>query len=101
MAAFYSLILVLLLSVVAYFGGSAAGTLFGIIVPYAAIAFLLIGFIYRILRWANIPVPFRIPTTCGQQKSLPWIKSSRLDNPSSGLGTVVRMAHLARSINHL
>ena len=92
MAAFYSLILVLLLSVVAYFGGSAAGTLFGIIIPYAAIAVFLIGLVYRIIRWANIPVPFRIPTTCGQQKSLPWIKSSRLDNPTSGLGTVMRMA---------
>jgi nitrate reductase gamma subunit len=91
MAAFYSLILVLLLSVVAYFGGPAVETLFGIIIPYAAIAVFLIGLICRILRWANLPVPFRIPTTCGQQKSLPWIKSSRLDNPASGLGTVMRM----------
>lgn len=91
MAAFYSLILVLLLSVVGYFGGSAAGTLFGIIIPYAAIALFLIGFVYRIVRWANTPVPFRITATCGQQKSLPWIKSSRLDNPASGLGTVMRM----------
>jgi nitrate reductase gamma subunit len=92
MAAFYSLILVLLLGVLGYFGGSAAGTLFGVIIPYAAIAVFLIGVVYRIIRWANTPVPFRIPATCGQQKSLPWIKSSRLDNPSSGLGAFVRMA---------
>lgn len=92
MAALYSLILVLLLSVVAYLGGSAAETIFGIIIPYAAIAVFLVGLVYRIVRWANTPVPFRITTTCGQQKSLPWIKSSRLDNPASGLGTVLRMA---------
>lgn len=91
MAAFYSLILVLLLSVAGYFGGSSAGIFFGVIIPYAAIAVFLIGVVYRIIRWANTPVPFRIPATCGQQKSLPWIKSSRLDNPNSGLGTVVRM----------
>ncbi len=92
MAAFYSLILVLLLSIAGYFGGSAAGTLFGIILPYAAIAVFLVGLVCRIFQWANAPVPYRITTTCGQQKTLPWIKSSRLDNPSSGLGTVIRMA---------
>ena len=92
MAAFLSLILVLLLGIAGYFGGSAAGTFFGVIIPYAAIAVFLAGVIYRIVLWANAPVPFRITATCGQQKSLPWIKSSRLDNPASGLGTVARMA---------
>ena len=92
MAVFLSLILVLLLSVVGYFGGSAAGTIFGVILPYAAIAVFLIGVIYRIIQWANTPVPFRIPTTGGQQKTLPWIRSNQLDNPSSGLGAVLRMA---------
>ena len=91
MAAFLSLILVLLLGVIAYFGGPAAGPFFGIVVPYAAIAIFLVGVVYRILSWANVPVPFRIPTTCGQQKTLPWIRTSRLDNPSSGSGTVIRM----------
>jgi len=37
-------------------------------------------------------VPFRITSTGGQQKSLPWIKASRLDNPSTGLGALMRMA---------
>jgi nitrate reductase gamma subunit len=37
-------------------------------------------------------VPFRIPTTCGQQKSLPWIKQAKLESPSSALGVVGRMA---------
>ncbi len=61
------------------------------VVPYAAAAIFLLGFCYRVLRWAWTPVPFRIPTSCGQQKSLPWIKPSFLDNPSSGWGVLARM----------
>src|SRR5271157_489993 len=63
-----------------------------VIVPYAAFALFLIGFSYRVLRWAWIPVPFRITTTCGQQKSLPWIRSAPLDNPSTGWGAFTRMS---------
>jgi nitrate reductase gamma subunit len=37
-------------------------------------------------------VPFSIPTTAGQQKTLPWIKQNKIDNPSTTLGVVVRMA---------
>jgi nitrate reductase gamma subunit len=94
MAAFYSLILVLLLSVLGYFGSSVAGMqmLFGVLIPYAAIAVFLFGVAYRVIHWANAPVPFRITATCGQQKSLPWIKASRLDNPSTTAGTIARMA---------
>ena len=93
MAVFYSLILVLLLSVLGYLGGYFAGlrSVFGTWIPFAAIAVFLIGVAYRVIQWARVPVPFRIPATCGQQRSLPWIKSSRLDNPSSTLGTVARM----------
>jgi nitrate reductase gamma subunit len=94
MAAFYSLILVLLLGVLGYFGGSVAGMemLFGVMIPYAAIAVFLFGIACRVIRWANAPVPFRITATCGQQKSLPWIKASRLDNPSTTVTTIARMA---------
>ena len=66
--------------------------LFGVIIPYAAIAMFIVGIIYRVIRWARSPVPFRIPTTAGQQKSLPWIKSSPIDNPSNTLGVIIRMA---------
>jgi nitrate reductase gamma subunit len=65
---------------------------FGIVVPYAAIVIFLVGLSARVVRWARTPVPFRIPTTCGQQKSLPWLKRSRLDNPSTTLEVVGRMA---------
>jgi nitrate reductase gamma subunit len=93
MTVFFSLVLVLLLSVLGYFGGSAFGlqAVFSVWIPYAAIAVFLVGVAYRVIRWASSPVPFRIPATCGQQKSLPWIKASRLENPSSGVMTVARM----------
>lgn len=66
--------------------------LLAVIVPYVALAMFLIGFCYRVVRWAWTPVPFRIPTSCGQQKSLPWIKPASLDNPSTGWGAFRRMA---------
>lgn len=65
---------------------------FGVIIPYSAVAVFFVGLIYRVLKWASAPVPFCIPTTCGQQKSLPWIKASQLDNPSNTLGVLGRMA---------
>lgn len=59
--------------------------------PYTAVIVFLIGFAWRIMDWARRPVPFRIPTTGGQQKSLPWIKPAPLDNPSDSKGVVIRM----------
>jgi nitrate reductase gamma subunit len=77
----------------AYFGAGAGGGqyLFGVILPYAAIALFILGIVYRVIRWARAPVPFRIPTTCGQQKSHSWIKSSYLDNPHNLIGVLGRM----------
>jgi len=65
---------------------------FGIIVPYAAVALFLLGFSYRILKWAGSAVPFRITTTCGQQKTLGFIKSENLENPHNLIGVLGRMA---------
>jgi len=89
-----SLLAVAGLILLAYIGVGAAhlNYLFGVIIPYAAIAVFIIGIIYRVLQWAARPVPFRIPTTAGQQKSLPWIKQNKIDNPSTALGVIVRMA---------
>ena len=91
---FFSLITVFVLIAIPILG---AGTikldfLFGIIIPYAAITTFLIGIISQVIKWAKSPVPFRIPTVAGQQKSLPWIKNSRLENPSTTLGVIGRMA---------
>ena len=89
-----SLLAVLALVLVAFVGVKAAGMsyLFGVTVPYLAFVLFLGGFTYRVLKWARSPVPFRIPTTSGQQKSLPWVKPNKLDNPSTKLATVGRMA---------
>lgn len=65
---------------------------FGVIIPYAAIIIFVIGFVYRILKWARAPVPFHIPTVAGQQKSLPWIKNNSIESPSSTAGVSLRMA---------
>lgn len=66
--------------------------LFGVVIPYTAFLIFVIGVIYRVVRWGCSPQPFHIPTTCGQQKSLPWIKDSKIENPSSWGGVIVRMA---------
>jgi nitrate reductase gamma subunit len=71
---------------------SAVYLVFGIIIPYAALFIFVVGLVYRIVRWARSPVPFRIPTTCGQQKSLPWIKAKKIENPYNTVGVVGRMA---------
>ena len=63
-----------------------------VVLPYAAFTIFLCGVIYRLITWAKSPVPFRIPTTCGQGKSLPWIKTNPLENPVGFWGVIGRMA---------
>ena len=84
---------VFLLFLVAYTGVEGAGMqwFFGIVFPYLAVLAFLIGFIVKVMGWASSAVPFRIPTTCGQQKSLPWIKQNCIDNPDTKTGVFVRM----------
>jgi nitrate reductase gamma subunit len=90
----FGLVIVSLLALLAYLGTGVGslGVLFGVVIPYGAVALFVGGMLWRLWRWASTPVPFRITTTCGQQKTLPWIKSSTLDNPSTGFGVVLRMA---------
>ncbi len=73
--------------------GSLVGLdpVFGMVFPYVALAIFLGGFTYRILNWAKSPVPFRIPTTSGQGKSLDWVKQDKLDCPATFWQTVGRM----------
>ena len=89
----YSLLSVIVFFLLAYIGVEAAGleVLFGVIIPYLAFLTFIIGFVYRIMDWARSPVPFRIPTTCGQQKSLPWFDHSKIENPSNTFFVIVRM----------
>ncbi|MFO8111079.1 MAG: sulfate reduction electron transfer complex DsrMKJOP subunit DsrM [Desulfosalsimonadaceae bacterium] len=90
----YSLIAVVLLGLISYAGVAVAGLegFFGIFIPYVALVVFVAGFANRIVTWGKTPVPFRIPTTSGQQKSMPWIKHDRLDNPSNTVGVIGRMA---------
>ncbi len=73
--------------------GSLVGLdyLFGVVFPYLAFAIFIGGFIYRIVHWAKSPVPFRIPTTSGQEISLDWIKQDKLDNPATFWQVIGRM----------
>jgi len=64
---------------------------FGVIIPYIALAVFVFGIIYRIVKWARSPVPFRWPTTAGQQKSLSWIKADNLESPYNIWGVLGRM----------
>ena len=68
------------------------GWVFGVAVPYLAAGLFLGGLVRRVLIWANVPVPFRIPVTCGQQKSLSWLPRQRLENPAHTPGVIGRMA---------
>lgn len=84
---------VFLLFLLAYAGVEGAGLqwFFGIVIPYLAVIAFLYGFVNRVMGWASSAVPFRIPTTCGQQKSLPWIKQNWIDNPDTASGVFIRM----------
>ncbi|MBM4287091.1 MAG: menaquinol oxidoreductase [Deltaproteobacteria bacterium] len=90
------LIAVLGLVALAYIGVKADLTfVFGVVIPYLAVLIFFEGLIFRIISWARSPVPFKIPSTCAQGKSLPWIKRSladKLDNPENRLQVFGRMA---------
>lgn len=94
MGLLFSFFVVIILVLLAFGGVEAANLqyLFGVIIPYAAFVTFIVGIFYRVVKWGRSPVPFRIPTTAGQEKSLPWIKQNKIDNPSSALGVIVRMA---------
>lgn len=89
-----SIVAVLILTLVAlgFSASSGLAYLLTVFIPYAAFAVFVVGFVYRVVRWGRSPVPFRIPSTCGQEKSLPWIKTNPLDNPSGLWGVIGRMA---------
>jgi len=91
---FYSLSAVIVLILLATVGVFVLHwqSLFAIVIPYAAFAIFIAGFIYRVLKWAGAPVPFHIPTVCGQQKSLSWIKASKTESPYTTAGVIGRLA---------
>jgi nitrate reductase gamma subunit len=94
MGLIFSFFTVVALVLIALIGVKAVNLryLFGVVIPYAAFLTFIVGIIYRVVKWGSAPVPFRIPTTAGQEKSLPWIKQNKIDNPSTSLGVIIRMA---------
>ena len=92
MNALVALIGVGLLALIAGVGaGAGLETVFTLVLPGLALVVFVLGVIARVVRWARRPVPFRITTTCGQQKSLPWIRQSPLDNPYTKTQAFFRM----------
>jgi nitrate reductase gamma subunit len=93
MGALISLIAVVVLVLAALFAVGVGDLRFlvGVVVPGVAFAVFLVGILYRVVKWARAPVPFRIPTTCGQEKSLSWIRNQELENPSGSLGVIGRL----------
>jgi len=89
-----SLLAVFVLALIAFLGSSIGPLqwLFGVVIPYLAVLVFIGGFASRVMGWSKSAVPFRIPTTCGQQKSMPWIKQAKIDNPSTGFAVFIRMA---------
>lgn len=94
MKVLFPFLAVIILAGLAFIGveGLRLHVLFGVVIPYLAALIFIVGVISRVVRWGCSPVPFRIPTTCGQQKSLPWIKHNKLENPSNTLEVIGRMA---------
>ena len=89
----YPLGAVIALILFAWIGSSIPGMqyFFGVLIPYLAMAIFIGGFCYKVIQWAKSPVPFKIPTTCGQARSLPWIKHDVIDAPDNTLQVVARM----------
>ena len=89
---FESLLLVLLIGAIAWAGASSGLTaLFGVVLPYVAVCVFLYGIIRKMVYWAKSPVPFAIPTTGGQEKSLDFVKHEKYDCPSNAWEVFVRM----------
>jgi nitrate reductase gamma subunit len=55
-----------------------------------AVPALLIGFVAKVLRWVRAPVPFRIPLTVGQQRSLRSIAPDPTRTPHTAAQAVMR-----------
>lgn len=73
---------------------SVLGMIFGVIIPYIACLIFVLGVLYRIYQWSRSVVPFKITTTSGQQKSLPWLRRTwmdRFDSPHTNWETAVRI----------
>ncbi|THB75710.1 MAG: menaquinol oxidoreductase, partial [Desulfobulbaceae bacterium] len=90
----FSFLAVIALILIAWLGSQIPGMqyFFGVAIPYLALLVFLGFFVYRVVHWAKSPVPFSIQTTCGQGKSLDFIKQNKLEAPDTTAEVVARMA---------
>jgi nitrate reductase gamma subunit len=92
MGILFSFAVVIAIVLLVYAGvGVGLHYLFAVIFPYIAFLAFVIGVTYRVVNWGRSAVPFRVPTTGGQQTSLPWIKANKIDNPTTSYAVIVRM----------
>jgi nitrate reductase gamma subunit len=84
---------VIALVLIAWLGSLIPGMqyVFGVVFPYLAMVMFLYGFIRQVMNWGKSPVPFSIQTTCGQAKSLDFIKHNKLEAPDTNSQVVARM----------
>jgi nitrate reductase gamma subunit len=89
----FSFLAVIALILIAWLGSQIPGMpyLFGVALPYLAMMIFLGGCVYKVVQWAKSPVPFPIQTTCGQGKSLDFIKHNKLEAPYTNAEVVARM----------
>ena len=82
------------IAAVGYIGGAMPGLnfIFGVILPLIAKHKKNLGYVRKVWCQNKTTVPFCIPTTTGQQKSLPWIPQDKLGNPSDYGSVWRRMA---------
>jgi len=92
MRAVWALVVAVVLAAVPLAVAGSAAWLFAVAIPYAAAFVFVVGMIGRVVGWARSPVPFKIPTVCGQQRSLPWIRQQKLESPFTPWQVVRRMA---------
>jgi len=87
------LLMVVVLALIPFIGVTYAGLdyFFGVVMPYTAAAVLVAGFLYRMIDWLRRPVPFCITSTCGQEKSLDWIRPDPIESPSKPWHAVIRV----------
>lgn len=65
--------------------------LLGIVVPYLALVIFLVGMVVKVVGWARSPVPFKITTVCGQQRSLPFLRHQSIESPFTSWQVTKRM----------
>jgi len=84
---------VIALVLIAWLGSRIPGMqyVFGVVFPYLAMVMFLYGFIRQVVNWGKSPVPFSIQTTCGQAKSLDFIKHNKLEAPDTNSQVIARM----------